>query len=83
MKTSMTPSFVTTQTFNRTMKSIHHRFEEVIKRLDFIYKDMDDQKVETRRVDTNSAERFNIFMEHVNESYKAIMEHPVFTNYKA
>jgi len=83
MKIPMAPHFVTISAFNKTMKSIHCRFEEVIKRLDFLDKEREDQKVETRRVDSNSNERFNIYMEHVNESYKAMMEHPLFANYKA
>ena len=83
MKTSMPNEFVTISRFERTVMSIHHRFLEVVKRLDFLEKERIAQGLQIKRIDDNSRERFDIYMEHVNESYKAMMEHPVFANHKA
>ncbi|MEI6490823.1 MAG: hypothetical protein WCO16_03615 [bacterium] len=83
MKTTMPHNFVTISRFERTMMSIHHRFLEVVKRLDFLEKERIAQGLQIKRVDDNSRERFDIYMEHVNENFKAMMEHPVFSNYRA
>ncbi len=80
MKTTMTPNFVTNSTFNKAMKNIDQRFEAVDKRFDGMEVLI---RQEVRRVDDKSDERFNVFMEEVRENFKALMEHPVFTTYKA
>jgi hypothetical protein len=94
MKTTMTNEFVTLKTFKKSMKNIDQRFEsidkrflEVDKRFEAVDKRFDNMEVlirqEVKRVDDNSNERFNIFMEEVRENFKALMEHPVFANHKA
>lgn len=79
----MTSKFVTIPRFEIAMKNTNHRFLELIKRLDFLEEERIAQGLQIKRVDDNSRERFDIYMEHVNENYKAILEHPVFSNCKA
>lgn len=85
MKT-MTPSFVTTQVFNKAMKKIDDKFESVYKRFESMDRKIETLKTELtqeiRRVDEKSDERFGVFMEEVRENFKALMEHPVFANHK-
>jgi hypothetical protein len=94
MKTTMTNEFVTLKTFKKSMKNIDQRFDavdkrflEVDKRFEAVDKRFDNMEVlirqEVKRVDDNSNERFNIFMEEVRENFKALMEHPVFANHRA
>ena len=90
----MTNEFVTLKTFKKSMKNIDQRFDavdkrflEVDKRFEAVDKRFDNMEVlirqEVKRVDDNSNERFNIFMEEVRENFKALMEHPVFANHRA
>ena len=72
---------------DKRFESIDKKFLEVDKRFEAVDKRFDDMEVlirqEVKRVDDNSNERFNIFMEEVRENFKALMEHPVFANHKA
>lgn len=79
----MTSKFVTIPTFELAMKNMHNGFLEIIKRLDFLEEERIAQGLQIKRVEDNSRERFDIYMERVNENYKAMMEHPIFTNYRS
>lgn len=80
MKTTMTPNFVTNQTFNRAVKNIDQRFDKIDQRFDTMESMI---RQEVKRVDDNSNERFNIFMEQIDGRFRILMEHPVFANHKA
>lgn len=97
MKT-MTNDFVTAKAFNRAMKriderfssndykfnSIDKRFDAVDRQFDEIKKDIEIKLEEQRVIITrDTREMFEVFMEAVNHRFAAMMEHPLFANYKA
>ncbi len=84
MKTTMIPNFVTTSTFNKAMKNIDARFEEVDKRFDemvvMIRESMEEQRVFFA---DEMGRHIGAIMEEFHGRFKALYEHPVFANYKA
>lgn len=90
----MTSDFVTTRTFNKAMQriderfgsidkrfaAVDERFKQIDKRFDVIEKKIEDQGIMIRK---DTREFFDIFMEHVDHRFQAMMEHPLFSNYKA
>lgn len=87
----MTPNFVTTPTFVKSMKNIDKRFELVDKRFDSTEKMIRDCMEEQRnffvteldkRIGETNA-RIDVFIEHFDEKFRILLEHPLFANYKA
>ncbi len=91
MKTTMTPNFVTTYTFNKAMKNIDHRFESVDKKFEAVHKDINDLRAMIREIMEEQRVIFNNDMtryigaviEESKSQFKALYEHPVFANHKA
>jgi len=84
MKTTMTPNFVTNSTFNKAMKNIDQRFEDVDTKLDEMRVMIRESMEEQRVFFTNEMGRhIGALIEESKSQFKAMYEHPLFTTYKA